>query len=81
MEERKRREFDPTVLALRECVEEAKKNPIDADAYQKMLTVLEFMEVLSGWLEEMKRLSPDTLMALFRMGARVKKALAWLSRK
>ena len=81
MEERKRREFDPTLVALRECVDEAKNNPIDADAYQKMLSVLEFMQVLSAWLDEMKRLSPDTLMALFRMGARVKKALAWLSRK
>ena len=81
MEERNRREFDPTLVALRECVDEAKNNPIDADAYQKMLRVLEFMQVLSAWLDEMKRLSPDTLMALFRMGARVKKALAWLSRK
>ncbi|HSC79598.1 MAG TPA: GbsR/MarR family transcriptional regulator [Chitinolyticbacter sp.] len=74
VDERKRREFDPTLTILRECVMEQGEVD-DAAALQRMQDVLDFMETLTAWLKEMENLPPTTLMKILKLGAKVQKLL------
>ncbi|SMC23692.1 DNA-binding transcriptional regulator GbsR, MarR family [Andreprevotia lacus DSM 23236] len=74
VDERKRREFDPTLTVLRDCVMEQGEAGDEA-ALQRMQDVLDFMETLTAWIKEMERLPPETLMKILKLGARVQKML------
>lgn len=77
MEERKRREIDPTLTVLRECMLEADDDAeLEKASKQKMAQVLEFMEMLSSTYEGYKRLPPATLKQVIKMGAKVAKFTA-----
>jgi len=55
MDERKRREIDPTLLHLRECVAELKKEgPANAVPLQRLAEMLKFLETLSSVYERMR---------------------------
>ncbi len=74
VEERKRREIDPTLALLRECVSEfdPKTEPF---ARQKIKTTLDFLELLNRWHDEMKGVPVPLLVTLLRMGGKVQKLL------
>jgi DNA-binding transcriptional regulator GbsR (MarR family) len=74
VEERKRREIDPTLALLRECVNEfdPKTGPF---ARQKIRTTLDFLELLNRWHDEMKGVPVPLLVSLLRMGGKVQKFL------
>jgi DNA-binding transcriptional regulator GbsR (MarR family) len=75
-EERKRREIDPTLAMLRQCVLEAGEDKeTDPEIKARVERMLEFLETLSGWYLEMRRLPRKTLVALMKMGARVARAV------
>lgn len=72
MEERKRRELDPTLTMLRACVldsEEDTQTP--AEIKQRISNVLEFMETLTNWYEQMRVVPKPMLVKLMKMGAKV----------
>ena len=73
--ERKAREFDPTVEALRECVNDPSLNQLGAAAKKRVTETLSLMEALAKWTEEMLRLDTATLSRLVRLGARVQSFL------
>src|SRR5258708_6431104 len=56
-EERKRREIDPTLNVLAECVREVKSNP-QGDAYtrERLESMLEFLSAMTGLFEEIIRM-------------------------
>ena len=55
MDERKRREIDPTLVNLRECVAELKKEkPTHAVALERLTDMLGFLETLSSVYEKMR---------------------------
>ena len=74
VEERKRREIDPTLALLRQCVAEAEAA---GDAHlQERLTALEgFLQTMTGWYEQVQRLPRSVLTKLFRLGDRVQNLL------
>jgi DNA-binding transcriptional regulator GbsR (MarR family) len=76
IEERKRRETDPTLQLLRECVAEAKK-PALADAYTKarLGDMLEFFEVMTTWCEQTQRMSTPAVQKMVRLGDKVARML------
>jgi DNA-binding transcriptional regulator GbsR (MarR family) len=77
MDGRKRREIDPTLQMLRECTEESKhddETPEDVKA--RIATMLEFLEEMSGWYEQIRGIPRPTLIKLMRMGARVAKVVS-----
>lgn len=79
MEGRKQRELDPTMTLLRECVldsEQDKQTPAEVKA--RIKDVLEFMETLDTWHEQIKGLPKSTLLKLIKLGAKVQ---AFLSNK
>jgi DNA-binding transcriptional regulator GbsR (MarR family) len=73
--ERRRRELDPTLTVLRECLLERATHREEQDLQKKIGEVLAFLETLTGWSEQMLRLSPKTLAQIMRMGARIERLL------
>ena len=77
MEERKKRELDPTLLMLRNCVEESKNDKqTDEEIKQRIKHTLEFMELQTGWYEQMKQLPRPMLIKLLKLGGKIKALLA-----
>jgi DNA-binding transcriptional regulator GbsR (MarR family) len=74
VEERKRRELDPTLALLRECAAEADAKA-GAHVRAKIESTLEFVELLNKWYEDMKSLPLPLLLSLLRMGGRVQRFL------
>lgn len=76
VEERKRREVDPTLTMLRQCVlEAAEDKETDPEIKARIEHMLGFLETLAGWYVQMRQLPKSTLLALMKMGARVARAL------
>jgi DNA-binding transcriptional regulator GbsR (MarR family) len=71
--ERKQREFDPTIDVLRECLAHPDLAREEAGAQQRIRETLQLMETLSSWADEMLRLSPETLVKVMKLGARIQK--------
>ena len=72
IEERKRREIDPTLTVLRECALEADEDPmLEAATRAKMAQVLGFLEMLSATYDDFKHLSPATLQRFLKTGGKV----------
>jgi DNA-binding transcriptional regulator GbsR (MarR family) len=72
LEERKRREIDPTLTMLRECaIEGSQDKALDAAVLARMQTVLDFLEMFSSTFEEYRHLSPQTLQRLLKMGGKI----------
>lgn len=76
MEERKKREIDPTLTMLRECVLEMandKKTPAEVKA--RISSMLNFVSTLADWFDQVKGLPKSTLVSLMKMGAKISKFL------
>ena len=55
LDERKRREIDPTLALLRECVAEAERTkPADRATKERLGELLAFFEKTTGWYEQMR---------------------------
>ncbi len=77
VDQRKRREIDPTVQLLRECTAEAKHDvETPQDVKERLVSMLEFLEEMSGWYDQIRGMPRPTLLKLMRMGARVAKAVS-----
>jgi DNA-binding transcriptional regulator GbsR (MarR family) len=76
VEERKRREIDPTLSVLRECaIEGTQDAELDAAALARMQTTLAFLEMLSATFDDYRHLSPQTLQRIVKMGGKVARFL------
>ncbi len=77
MEERKKRELDPTLTVLRECALEADSDrELDAVTRARMDEVLSFMEDLMRAYEDFKGLPPPTLKRFLKMGGKMARFLS-----
>ena len=66
---RKRREIDPTVQMLRDCAQEAKRDDETPEQIkERIATMLEFLEEMTGWYEQIRGMPRPTLLKLMRMG-------------
>ncbi len=71
LDERKKREIDPTIVTLRECLA---GDPRDGDgddpAYsrQRIADMLDFFETTSGWYQTMGKLPRKAVVRLVKMG-------------
>jgi DNA-binding transcriptional regulator GbsR (MarR family) len=76
LEQRRRREIDPTAEMLRDCL--ARHGAVhgdDAFALQRMRELLDLLEMLIAWYERMRRLSPGTQRKVLKMGDRLGKII------
>ena len=77
MDGRKKREIDPTLQMLRECSADAKKDHETPEQVKERIGVmLEFLEELSGWYDQIRGMPRPTLLKLMRMGTRVAKIVS-----
>jgi DNA-binding transcriptional regulator GbsR (MarR family) len=76
MEGRKRRELDPTLAALRECVAQLEKDKeTPAEVRDRIVTQLEFLETVTRWYDGVKRLPRKTLLKMMKMGERIARVI------
>lgn len=72
IEGRKKREIDPTLTVLRECVLDSEHDyKTSPEIKNRIENSLEFMELLTTWYDQMKRLPQPTLFKILKLGAKV----------
>jgi len=79
MDERKKREIDPTITMLRQCVIESGDDKQTSKVVKNRIEdTLDFMEMMSTWYEQMKVVPTPTLTKLMKTGAKI---TSFLTRK
>ena len=76
VDQRKKREADPTLAMLREAVGETKK-PGAADAYtrERLSDLLEFFESMTTFVEQMRALPTPAVARMVKMGSKLARLL------
>lgn len=80
VEEKRKREIDPTLTLLREALLEGPADEAERYAQARMKEMLELIELATGWFDDMQHLSPETLENLMRLGSKVQKVLGLADR-
>jgi DNA-binding transcriptional regulator GbsR (MarR family) len=75
IEERKRRELDPTLQVLRDCLAEANEGGTDPRVRERLHQLQKLFETMSAWYGEIMSLPSAELKRLVDMGRRVRKVL------
>jgi len=75
MDERKKREFDPTMRMLQECIADAEKDrTTDAYTQERLRELYKFFETTTAWYGHVRRWPTATLLKFMKAGDRVLKA-------
>lgn len=78
--ERKRREIDPTIALLRECLAEADKaDPPDELTRERLSDLLGFFETMSNWYDHIRALPTKAVIRFVSMGGKMKRMLGLAS--
>ncbi|GMU22901.1 MAG: hypothetical protein AMXMBFR13_29850 [Phycisphaerae bacterium] len=76
LDERKRRECEPTLSVLRECVAEGDELANDdAHAQQRLLDLLDFFETMLGWYDQIRRMPTGAVIKFVKLGDKLRKLL------
>lgn len=76
LDERKKREIDPTVAMLRECVAEAEKDEAtDEYTEDRLRELADFFDVTSGWYAQIRQWPTSALTKFVKLGDKVRKVL------
>ena len=74
VDERKKREADPVLNMLREAVTEAKKpGAADAHTRERLAEMLQFFDLMTGWVEQTRKLPTPAVIRMVKMGDKVAK--------
>jgi len=75
MEQRRKREIDPTLTTLHNLLLETQGNPEEEFAQKRMRDMHELIEMLTLWTAEIQRLDSARLMKLSKLGSNIGKVL------
>ena len=76
LDERKKREIDPTLAVLRACLSEAGSDRKTSPHTRKRLTELAgFFETTTGWYEQLRKWPTSVLVKFFKLGDKALKLL------
>lgn len=75
MEQRRKREIDPTLTTLRNLLLETPANSEEEFAQQRMRDMHELIEMLTQWTTEIQRLDSARLVKLSKLGSNIGKVL------
>ena len=76
LDERKRRETDPTLHLLRELTADAKRaGPAEAHARERLAAMLEFFELMTTWYEQTRGMPTAAVLKMVKLGDKVRKLL------
>ena len=76
LDERKKREIDPTVEVLRACVADAEKAK-DAYTEERLTEMRDFFETMSAWYEQVDQLPTPAVIKFVKLGDKVRKLLGF----
>jgi DNA-binding transcriptional regulator GbsR (MarR family) len=72
MEQRKRREIEPTLAVLRECVREMEKDrETPKEVKARIENMLGFLTHVTSWFDQMLGVPKATLMTLMKLGSKI----------
>lgn len=74
LDERKKREIDPTLTLLRECQAEAQKQN-ELHVEKQLAELLYFFETMDAWYEQMRKMPRTLRTTFFKMGDKIQKLL------
>ena len=75
VEERRKRELDPTLSILRDLMLDSPSNESDEFAHKKMAEIHDLLEMLASWSSDLQHMNHDHLKTLMKLGAGVGKVL------
>lgn len=76
VEERRKREVDPTLSMLRDALMDEPASEEDQYAAVRMSEMHDLIELTTRWVDDVQQLSPNTVVRLFKLGGGVSKFLA-----
>jgi DNA-binding transcriptional regulator GbsR (MarR family) len=80
LDQRKKREIDPTIDLLRECVTAAEKaGRGEAHAHRRLRELLDFFETMSRWYTDIRRMPTGAVIKFVRLGGKVRRLLGLAS--
>ena len=71
VKERKKREFDPTVSFLRDCVQAKELSREDPETQKRLRETLALMEALSAWADQALGMENSLLRKLVKLGGKM----------
>ncbi|MCG8317761.1 MAG: MarR family transcriptional regulator [Pseudomonadales bacterium] len=80
LEERVRREVEPTLTLLRDLLVESPSSNLERHAQAKMREIHDLLEVATQWAKEIQTLSTESLQTLLKLGTGVGKVLEFADR-
>lgn len=76
LDERKKREIDPTLRLLRECLDQAGKDKeTDPYAEQRLRELHGFFQTTTAWYEQVRRWPTQAVAKFVKMGDKIRKLL------
>lgn len=75
VEERRKREIDPTLSMLRDLLMQNPTSEAERHAQARMRETHEMIELLTQWYEDVRRLETERLVQLLSLGSKVQKIL------
>ncbi|MEE4250456.1 MAG: hypothetical protein V2I38_07690, partial [Alcanivoracaceae bacterium] len=73
--ERRKREIEPTLSMIRNALMTPQEGATDAYAEQRLTEMLELIELVTGWVDDMSHLDQKTVVKLMKLGGGVQKLL------
>ena len=74
LDERKKREINPTVELLRECAAAAAKDK-DRVTHERLVAMRDFFETMSAWYDQIDQLPTPAVIKFVKLGSKVRKLL------
>jgi DNA-binding transcriptional regulator GbsR (MarR family) len=74
LDERKKREIDPTVKILRECAEATARDK-DKVTHERLVAMRDFFETMSIWYEQIDQLPTPAVIKFVKLGGKIQKLL------
>lgn len=71
MDERRKREIEPTIRMLRECADACRGGGEPEPVAKGVRTMLDFMETADAWYRQMRALPTSTLKTVLKLGSKV----------
>jgi DNA-binding transcriptional regulator GbsR (MarR family) len=75
VEQRKRREVDPTLQLLRRCLADSEASGVDSYSRERLESMTEFFEAATSAYEEVGQVSPATLRRVLGMRGKIRRLL------
>ena len=75
LDERKRREIDPTLAILRDCMAEADKAGAGENTRDRLGDLLSFFQTTTAWYEQIRRMPTGAVIKFVKMGDKLRKLI------